>query len=103
MANERSQPKPKRIRQGGRYDYRTVTRAIERMRAEAGVERKELFDAVGIAQSQYSKKLSGELSTFSLREFGDIADFFSKRTGRPLIGWPFVAPEVSDLLDPKRR
>jgi hypothetical protein len=96
-------PQPRRIQHGGRYDYRAVTLRIERMRVACGVERKELFEAVGIAQSQFSKKLTGLRSTFSLKEMGDIADFFAARTGRALIGWPLIDAEVSDLLDARRR
>jgi len=89
----------KRIQHGGRYDYRAVVLRLERMRVACGVERKVLYEATGIAQSQFSKKLEGRLSTFSLKELGDLADFYTGRTGRSLIGWPLIDAEVSDLLE----
>lgn len=92
-------PAHRKIVHGGRYDYRAIVLRIERMRVACGVPVKELYGAVGIAQSQWSKKMIGELSTFSYKEAGDIADFFSFKLGKPLVGWPFVDAEVSDLLE----
>ena len=92
----------RKIVHGGRYDYRAVVLRIERMRVACGVTAKELYGAVGIAQSQWSKKMIGELSTFTFKEAGDIADFFAARLRKPLVAWPFVDVEVSDLLEPRR-
>jgi hypothetical protein len=59
------------------------------MLADTGTDPKELYTEVGIKQPTWSKKTKGR--PFTLEELGRIADFFSRKKGRPLRGWPFLS------------
>lgn len=72
------------------------------MRSAAGVEWKEVYSAIGMKQSAWSRKMMDKESRFSLEELGAVADFFSQRVGKPLTGWPLVDVEVSDIVDRPR-
>lgn len=90
-------------RGAGRYDMREINLRVERMRVACGLLAKQVASEVGLTEAQWSKKMTLKGSSFSIPELGRLADFFAKKTGRLLIGWPFIDPDMSDLLDSLRR
>jgi hypothetical protein len=79
---------------GGRFDEREISARVEKLRRDRGVEVKEICAAIGLEKWDWSRKVRLDRSTFSIRELGLIADYLDAPTG-----WPFVAPEVGQLLD----
>ena len=73
------------------------------MRVACRLTATQVAEAIGIARTAYSKKCRLEASSFTNEELGRLADFFSKQTGRLLIGWPFVDETMSALLESHRR
>jgi DNA-binding Xre family transcriptional regulator len=73
----------------------SVRKNILAMLVDTGVDPKELYAEVGIAQPTWSKKTKGR--KFTLDELARIADFFAKKKGHPLYGWPFLS--YSDSLE----
>lgn len=67
----------------------SVLHNIKAMLVDTGTDQKELFVAIGMSQPTWSKHWNGR--EFSLEELAAIADFFSKKKGRPLRGWPFLS------------
>ena len=87
----------------GRFDAYVVARRVESMRVACKLTATQVAEAIGIARTAYSKKCRLEASSFTNEELGRLADFFSKQTGRLLIGWPFVDEAMSALLESHRR
>ncbi len=62
--------------------------------------------SIGMSQTSFSKKMSGARG-FEVEELGQIADYFSSVTGRPLAGWPFVGSiacrEIEDAMEEARK
>lgn len=69
------------------------------MRRELGLSQKEVALGIGVTEPKYSQKKRGIINSFSLPEFGAIADLFSRKTGRPLIGFPFLDRMTQDIVD----
>lgn len=86
-----------------RYSVEDIVVRVERMRVACRVEPADIYRAIGMKQSAWSKKWRSATSSFTVTELGAIADYFSGLTGRALTGWPVVDAEVSDLLDALRR
>ena len=85
--------------QSNRYSAEEIIERIARMRVACGVEPADIYRAIGMSQSAWSKKWNSTASSFNVQELGAIAEYFSKLTGKPLTGWPIVDVEVSGLLD----
>lgn len=62
---------------------------IKSMMTDTRTDQKEVFTAIGMSQSTWSKHMNGR--EFSLKELAAIADVFSEKKGRPLRGWPFLS------------
>lgn len=58
------------------------------------VQDKELGAALGVSKGSFSNKIHMTKSSFSIEEFGAIADFFDAPEGS---GWPFVPSHVRRL------
>lgn len=88
-------------RPASRYSYDRVATNIERMISVAGVRQRDVAAAIGASETVFSQKLRGIRSHFTTEELGAIADYFAhpERTGRPLLGFPFLDLELTDLID----
>jgi hypothetical protein len=95
-------PRPSPVN-AGRYTIDDVQKRIERMRVACRVEPIEIYKAIGMKQSAWSKKMRSATSTFTVVELGAIADYFARLVDKPLTGWPLVTVEVSDRLDALNR
>jgi transcriptional regulator with XRE-family HTH domain len=84
-----------------RYGHKAAVEQIERMRLMLGLTQQEVALGIQISESSYSQKRRGIDNSFSLEEFGRIADLFAGVTGRPLIGFPFLGPQLQDAVDRK--
>jgi hypothetical protein len=84
----------------GRYSLDEVVLEIAKLRMRLGLRDRDLYEACGISQPQWAHKMANAgKSHFSLRELGLVADFFSRRLGRALTGWPVVSLAVCDEID----
>lgn len=86
---------------GFRYSHKKAVAEVERLRREFKLLQKEVALGIGITEPEYSQKKRGIINSFSLEEFSELADFFSTRTGRPLIGFPFLDRQLQDAVDRK--
>lgn len=78
-----------------RYSLDRCVLEIAAMRERLKLQDKEIAHEVGISPPQFSHKMTNAgRSSFTVEELGRIADFFAERTGRALLGWPFV-PEAA--------
>lgn len=77
----------------GRYSHDRCLVEIAEMTERSGLDDKAVHLGIGMKQTTYSKKASGG-RRFTIEELGRIADFFSRLTGRPLQGWPFVSNDA---------
>lgn len=73
----------------------SVLKNIKAMLVDTQTDQKEMYTEVGIKQPTWSKKSKGR--PFTLDELARIADFFAKKKGRPLRGWPFLS--YSDSME----
>jgi hypothetical protein len=78
-----------RTRKRSRYSLDDARFEIAKMRDHLGLQDKDVYLGIGMAQATFSRKMSGARD-FEVSELGDIADFFSRETGRALPGWPFL-------------
>lgn len=78
---------------------------IERLMGELeqteGLNQKEVAIGSGMSETVFSSKKRGERSHFYEDEFHAVAEFFRKRTGRPLIGFPHLSWEMMETCDRK--
>lgn len=98
----RGVPRPSPVK-SSRYLAADIVERIERMRVACGLEPPDIYRGIGMKQTAWWRKWHGKGSTFSTAELGAIAEFFSRKTGKALTGWPIVDSETSDLLDALRR
>lgn len=92
-------PKPSPTATGGRYSMKRVSLNIEQMRTRLGLSQKECADGVGMTEATFSKKINLKGSSFSVPELGRIADYFAHIAGRRLPGFPFLDPDLVDILE----
>jgi transcriptional regulator with XRE-family HTH domain len=85
----------------GRYDHGRAAAEVERMRRELGLSQKDVAITIDITEPEYSQKKRGIDNSFSLDEFGRIAEYFARKSGRPLIGFPFLDRQLQDVVDRK--
>jgi hypothetical protein len=84
----------------GRYSLDDVVVEIAKLRGRLGLRDRDIYEACGISQPQWAHKMANAgKSSFSLRELGLVADFFSRQLGRPLTGWPVVPLALCDQID----
>jgi hypothetical protein len=84
----------------GRYSLDDVVLEIAKARKRLGLRDRDIYEACGISQPQWAHKMANAgKSHFSLREIGLVADFFARRLGRPLTGWPVIPLAVCDEID----
>lgn len=90
---------------GGRYDPDVIAARVESTRARHQIPVKEIAGAIWPHQDEprftWYKKTNRRDSEFDNAELGLIADYFSRRLSKKLIGWPFIDEDLSDLLEPK--
>lgn len=84
-----------------RYSHKAAVEEVERVRLLLGMSQQEVALGIGISESSYSQKRRNIANSFSLEEFGRLADFFSRLTVRPLIGFPFLGAQLQDVVDRK--
>lgn len=84
-----------------RYDLHRATAEVERWRLEMGLSQKDVAISIGITEPEYSQKKRCVINSFSLEEFGKIAEYFSRRASRPLIGFPFLDRQLQEVVDRK--
>lgn len=81
----------------------TIARRVETLRERLGVDVKEIAAELWPKQREpwYSwyKKVNLRESQFDNAELSRIADFFSRRSGRSLIGWPYIDEHLADQLE----
>jgi hypothetical protein len=70
--------------------YQRAVSNIERMLSDLGIDQKELCLAIRMAEPVFSSKKLFLRSHFYEDEFEQIADFFRRKTNRPLIGFPHL-------------
>jgi hypothetical protein len=85
--------------------YVRAVKNIERLMGELeqseGLSQKEVALGAGMSETVFSSKKRGIRSHFYEDEFEAIADFFRKRTGRPLIGFPHLDWTLMESCDRK--
>jgi hypothetical protein len=74
-------------KQRGRFDYEQIVRRVEEHRARVGMPAKQLYEAVGLSGDKWYRKVRGQGSTFTLDEFGAIADVLEAPEGWPFVEW----------------
>jgi hypothetical protein len=79
-----------RTRKRSRYSLDDARFEIAKMRDQLGLQDKDVYLGIGMGQTTFSRKMAG-VRDFEIAELGDIADFFSRETRRPLPGWPFLS------------
>lgn len=84
-----------------RYSHKKAVEEVEWLRRDLGLSQKEVALGSGVTESEYSQKKRGVINSFSLEEFSALAEFFRKKTGRPLIGWPVLDRTTVDAIDRK--
>lgn len=84
-----------------RYSHTAAVAEVERVRRLLHLSQKEVALSTGLTEPEYSQKKRGIINSFSLDEFGRIADYFARVMGRPLIGFPFLGAQLQDLVDRK--
>ena len=77
---------PKRTRRA-RFDYAQIVERIEEAREKRGRSTKALGEAVGLSGSAWYRKLHRRGSTFTLEEFGSIAEALDAPEGWPFVEW----------------
>lgn len=80
----------KEIRTGPLYT-RAVANILRMLEAELEMDQKELCLGIGMSDTVFSAKKIGARSHFYEDEFETIAEFFRRKTGRPLTGFPHLA------------
>jgi hypothetical protein len=88
--------------------YRRALANVERMISELerepseggiGLLQKEIAFGIGLSETVLSSKLKSVRSHFYEDEFAKLADFFRKKTARPLIGYPHLDWEMMETVD----
>ena len=83
--------------------YRRATENMHRMLNESQEDgklfQKDVALSCGMTASCYTQKMLGTSSHFYEDEFERIANFYRKRTGRPLTGFPHTPWEVMEACD----
>jgi hypothetical protein len=78
-----------------------IQRFLDELEETEGLLQKEVALGVGISETTFSQKMRGIRSHFYEDEFDDLANFFRKRTGRPLIGFPHLDWQLMESCDRK--
>lgn len=87
-----------RPRKRSRYSKDACTLEIAAMRDRLGLQDKDIFLSIGMAQASFSRKMAG-VRRFTVEELGQIADYFAAHTGRVLPGWPFLNNETCRIIE----
>lgn len=78
---------------GERFSKKVIGRRIDDLRAERGMEAKELYGHMSWDKSEYSRKIRG-LTTVTPGEAEKIAAFL-----RAPRGWPYVSHEEGQIIE----
>lgn len=78
-----------------------IERLLNELERDDGLLQKEVAIGSGLSETVFSQKLRGNRSHFYEDEFEDVAEFFRKRTGRPLIGFPHLEWSMMEACDRK--
>lgn len=70
--------------------YQRAVSNVERLLVDLSMDQKELCLGIRMAETVFSSKKLGVRSHFYEDEFEHIADFFRRKTNRPLIGFPHL-------------
>jgi len=97
-ASRRAGMSPGMAPTASRYRMDACILEIAALRDREGLQDKDIFLSIGMEQTTFSRKMSG-IRKFSVEELGQIADFFSAHTGRPLPGWPFISETTCAIIE----
>ena len=78
----------------GRYDERLIAARVDARRRAMNVEVKQMCAELGIEKWDWSRKIRGDRSSFSISELSKIADLLQAPTG-----WPFVDEQIGQILE----
>lgn len=98
-------PTEKQAWRGPLYDraVANIERMINLLAGDDGTDllQKEVAIGIGMSESVLSSKLHGIRSHFYEDEMARLADFFRRKSGRPLIGFPHLDWEMQETVDRK--
>lgn len=84
------------------YEQEIVGR-VEAMRRSVKWRYRDAAKALGLAPSTYSDKVYGVKNRFTVLELEKLAIVYRTMKKLPLVAWPFVDDNDSDLLAAARR
>ena len=89
MAKKTRRPTPP----GERFSKKTIGRRIDDLRAERGMEAKELYQHMSWDKSEYSRKIRG-LTAVKPGEAEKVAAYLKAPKG-----WPYVSAEEGQIIE----
>jgi hypothetical protein len=70
-----------------RFEYAVIVDRIRKAIERDGRPAKQVYEAAGIPTDRWYRKMRGDASTFTLDEFGRIADALDAPEGWPFVEW----------------